>query len=40
LGVTPIELGSATKLLPDMPAAFYAALGVTVIALVDRWPLL
>jgi len=36
LGVTPMELGSATKLLPDMPAAFYAALGVTVIALVDR----
>ena len=36
LAITPIELGSATKLLADMPAAFYAALGVTVIALVGR----
>ncbi len=36
LGLTPIELGSATKLLPDMPAAFFAALGVTSIVLLER----
>jgi len=36
LGIVPIELGSATKLLPDMPAAFYAALGVTAISLASR----
>jgi 4-amino-4-deoxy-L-arabinose transferase-like glycosyltransferase len=36
LGIVPMELGSATKLLPDMPSAFYAALGVTVICLVTR----
>lgn len=34
--IVPMELGSATKLLPDMPAAFYAALGVTIICLISR----
>jgi 4-amino-4-deoxy-L-arabinose transferase-like glycosyltransferase len=37
LGITPMELDSATKLVPDMPAAFFAAMGVTAIALVSRW---
>jgi 4-amino-4-deoxy-L-arabinose transferase-like glycosyltransferase len=36
VGVLPMEVSNATKLLPDMPAAFYAALGVTVIAVVGR----
>jgi hypothetical protein len=36
LGFTPMELSSATKLLPDMPAAFFAALGVTVIVFLER----
>ena len=36
MAIIPLELGSATKLLPDLPAAFYAALGVTVIVVFDR----
>lgn len=36
LGIVPFELSSATMLLPDLPAAFYAALGVTVISLIGR----
>ena len=36
LALVPMELGSATQLVPDMPAAFYAALGVTVIILAGR----
>jgi hypothetical protein len=34
--ITQKELGSATKLLPDLPSAFCAAFGVTVISLVGR----
>jgi 4-amino-4-deoxy-L-arabinose transferase-like glycosyltransferase len=36
LAITPIELVNATKLVPDLPAAFFAALGVTLIALFGR----
>ena len=36
LGVMPLEVGGATKLLPDMPGAFYAALGVTVVCIASR----
>jgi hypothetical protein len=36
LGIVPMELDSATQLLPDMPGAFYAALGVTAIMLAGR----
>jgi 4-amino-4-deoxy-L-arabinose transferase-like glycosyltransferase len=36
LAITPMDLVNATKLVPDLPAAFFAALGVTIIALADR----
>jgi len=36
MSVIPLEVGSATKLLPDMPAAFYAAMGVTIVAVGSR----
>ena len=35
--VLPIELNNATKLLPDLPSAFYASLGVTCILFLIRF---
>lgn len=32
----PMDIDCATKLLPDLPAAFFAAAGVTILAAVDR----
>ena len=37
--VLPLDVNSATVLLPDLAAAFYASLGVTAIVLLLRFPL-